>query len=131
MVLSGNGWNMVEPTLDWTPVRDGLLAEDPATIGDAQAIAFRAFADRNGADRRALAACVTGVRQAFSQEQIASIRVPFLIAVGSKDDVGGSPQRLAALNPLAEPFVIEGRDHMKAVGDKSHIAAAIEFLKKG
>jgi len=130
MVLSGNGWNMVEPTMDWSPVRDALLADDPATVTDPQGIVFRAFADRTRSDRKALAACVTGVRFAFSQENIASIRVPFLVAVGSKDDVGGSPQRLAALNPLANSFVIEGRDHMKAVGDSTHIAAVIEFLKK-
>ena len=41
-----------------------------------------------------------------------------LVAVGTEDDVAGSPQALAALIPGAEAFVIPGRDHMKAVGDR-------------
>ena len=37
---------------------------------------------------------------------------------------------LARLIPGAEFFVIPGRDHMKAVGDRKHKAAVLEFLSR-
>ena len=60
-----------------------------------------------------------------------SIRVgqgPVLVAVGETDVVGGSGPDLAALIPGAKAFVIQGRDHMKAVGDKAFKEATFEFL---
>jgi hypothetical protein len=32
--------------------------------------------------------------------------------------------------PKGEAFVIPGRDHMKAVGDRAHKAAVIDFLNR-
>ncbi len=131
VVLSGNGWNMIEQTMDWVLVREALLSDNPKAITDARAIAFRTFADRTGNDRKALAACIAGARRTFSQDEIASVRTPVLVAIGSADDVAGSGERLAALIPGARFYSIPGRDHMKAVGDKGHIAAAIAFLAEG
>jgi hypothetical protein len=51
-----------------------------------------------------------------------------LVAVGSEDEMAGSPSALAQLIPSARAFVIKGRDHMKAVGDRSHKAAVLDFL---
>jgi hypothetical protein len=51
-----------------------------------------------------------------------------LIGVGTKDDIAGSPQALAALIPGARALDIPGRDHMLAVGDKVFKAAVLEFL---
>lgn len=128
VVLSGNGWGMVEGTGDWTPVRDALLAASLADVNDPRGRAFRSFADQTGSDRLALAACVASVRQIFSQAEIASISHQVLVAVGTRDDIAGSGQRLAALLPHGRFLPVEGRDHMRAVGDKSHIAGAVEFL---
>jgi hypothetical protein len=54
-----------------------------------------------------------------------------LVAVGSDDKIGGDPERLAALIPQGHAFVIAGRDHNLAVGDRTHKAAALEFLSSG
>ena len=55
-----------------------------------------------------------------------SVRV--LVAVGTKDDIAGSPQKLADLIPHAEVLDIPGRDHMVAVGDKVHKQGVLAFL---
>ena len=54
--------------------------------------------------------------------------MPTLIAVGTKDDIAGSAEKLAQLMPDAEALAIEGRDHMLAVGDRTFKAAVLRFL---
>jgi hypothetical protein len=49
--------------------------------------------------------------------------------VGSRDDIAGPPEPLAAHIPHAQVAVLPGRDHMNAVGDKGHKQAVVEFLK--
>ena len=63
-------------------------------------------------------------------ELVAQIRVPVLVAVGDHDVIGGSAAELAAMIPGAEAFVIEGRDHMKAVGDHRFKDAVLAFLAR-
>ena len=65
----------------------------------------------------------------LTEAELARIAQPTLIAVGTKDDIGGSPDELAGMMPNAESFAIEGRDHMLAVGDKSFKERVVEFLK--
>jgi hypothetical protein len=43
--------------------------------------------------------------------------------------IGGSAADLAALIPGARSVVMEGRDHMKAVGDRTYKDAVTDFLK--
>ena len=81
-------------------------------------------------DRLALAACMRSSRQKISEEDVARIERPVLVAVGTKDDIAGSPQKLAALIPNAEVLEIPGRDHMVAVGDKVHKQGVLEFLHR-
>ncbi|HSO48631.1 MAG TPA: alpha/beta hydrolase [Rhizobiaceae bacterium] len=130
VVLSGNGWGMVEGTGDWTPVRDALLAPSLADVTDPRGRAFRSFADQTKSDRVALAACVTSVRQIFTQEELARIGNEVLVAIGTQDEIAGSGERLAAALPHGDYLPIPGRDHMKAVGDKVHVAGVVEFLSR-
>jgi hypothetical protein len=51
-----------------------------------------------------------------------------MVAAGSKDQVAGSPEQLAAVVPGGRALVIPGRDHMVAVGDKVFKAGVLEFL---
>lgn len=128
IALSGNGWGMVEGSGDWTPVEQALLAPSLDVVTDPRGRAFRAFADQTGSDLKALAACVAGVRELVPQEALGAIENDVLIAIGTDDDVAGSGEKLAAAIPGSRFFAIPGRDHMKAVGDKRHIAAVLEFL---
>ena len=128
VVLSGNGWGMVEGSGDWTVVEQALLAPSLADVTDERGRTFRKFADQTKSDRMALAACVSGVRQLVPREGLASIENGVLVAIGTEDDLAGSGEKLADVLPNAQFFPIKGRDHMRAVGDRSHIAAALEFL---
>ena len=53
-----------------------------------------------------------------------------LVAVGDQDVIGGAADDLARIIPGAEAYVIAGRDHMKAVGDRGYKEAVSAFLKR-
>ena len=130
VIFGGLGVGMVDGVGDWDPIADALLAEDAAAVTHPRGKTFRAFADQTKSDRRALAACIATSRELLSEDEVARITQPALIAVGTKDDIGGSPDELAGLMPNAESFRIEGRDHMLAVGDKAFKQKVLEFLKE-
>ena len=130
LVFGGLGSGMVDGVGDWDPIAAALLAEDAASVTHPRGKAFRTFADQTKSDRRALAACIVTSRALLSEAEMARIAQPTLIAVGTRDDLGGSPDELAGMMPNAQSFAIEGRDHMLAVGDRSFKARVVEFLKK-
>lgn len=130
LVFGGLGIGMVDGVGDWDPIAEALLAADPAKTTHPRGRAFRTFADQTKSDRRALAACIATSRELLSEDDMSRITQPTLIAVGTKDDIGGSASELAALMPNAESFDIEGRDHMLAVGDKTFKARVVDFLRQ-
>jgi pimeloyl-ACP methyl ester carboxylesterase len=64
----------------------------------------------------------------MTREEIAAIAVPVLIAVGTRDDIAGSAQDLAAIIPGSRVLDIPGRDHMRAVGDKVYTEGVLAYL---
>ena len=66
----------------------------------------------------------------LSAEQVASIRTPTLICIGTKDDVAGDGHALAALMPNATAVDIPDRDHNRTVGDKVYREAVLAFLNQ-
>lgn len=130
LTLGGLGYGMVDGVGDWDPIADALVAADPDTITHPRGKMFRSFADQTRSDRDALAACIATSRELLSDAQIASIALPVLVGVGTKDDIAGSAKRLADLFPHGEAFDIEGRDHMLAVGDRTFKARVLEFLRQ-
>jgi pimeloyl-ACP methyl ester carboxylesterase len=129
LVLGGLGSGLVDGVGDWDPIAEALVAEDAASVTHPRGKAFRTFADQTKSDRKALAACIATSRVELSEAEVGRITQPTLIAVGSKDDIGGSADELAGLMPNAESFVIEGRDHMLATGDRSFKQRVLGFLK--
>lgn len=129
-VFSGLGEGMVTGVGRSQPIAAALLAESVDDIADPHARDFRLFADKTGSDRKALAACILSARPVVTAEELAALSAPVLVAVGSDDTIAGSAEALAALIPDAEAFIIPGRDHMKAVGDRRHKAAVLDFLTR-
>ena len=129
-VIGGLGDQLVKPFTAAGMIVAALCAEHPGDIADPTGRAFRLFADQTGGDRKALAACMTAGRQMLPAERLAGLSLPVLVAVGSDDEVAGSPHALAALMANATAFSIPGRDHMTAVGDKAHKAAVLDFLER-
>lgn len=128
LVFGGLGIGMVEGVGGWEGIAEGLLADSLDLVADQRARAFRMFAEQTGSDRVALAACIRSSRVKLTPDQAAQIDAPTLIAVGTRDDIAGSPQALAALMPHARVVDIPGRDHMLAVGDRVFKQAVLEFL---
>ena len=130
VVFAGLGSNMVRPMAGTGPIAAALEAPSMDDVSNATARTFRAFAEATGSDLKALAACIRSAREPITAESIAKIACPVLVAVGSHDPIGGSAEGLARLIPGAEAFVIEGRDHMKAVGDRTYKDAVTAFLAR-
>jgi pimeloyl-ACP methyl ester carboxylesterase len=130
VILAGAGGNLRR---DSTDSGDGglaaaLLVDDPDRITHPVGRAFRAFADRSGADRHALAAIERSTSLAFDVD-FAAITVPTLVLIGEADRRVGSPEELAGRITGAQLQVVAG-DHLSAVRDPGFARALVEFLER-
>jgi pimeloyl-ACP methyl ester carboxylesterase len=129
-ILGGLGVRLVEGVGLPESIAEALEAPSLGDVSDSTGRMFRSFGEQTHSDLRALAACIRGSRQTLSREQVATIHLPVLIAVGTKDQVAGNAQKLAALIPGARAIDIPDRDHMLSVGDKVFKAGVIDFLNQ-
>jgi len=127
-ILGGLGIRLIKGVGLPESIANALEAPSADDVTDPQGRMFRIFADQTKSDRLALAACIRGSRQLLSPSDAARITVPVLIAVGTKDNIAGSPHELAALMPRARAIDIPDRDHMLSVGDRVFKEAVLEFL---
>jgi pimeloyl-ACP methyl ester carboxylesterase len=104
---------------------DALLAENPSTIAHPGAAAFRAFADRGGSDRRALAAQASMMND--TPIALEKITAPTLVLAGVDDLLARHPERLAGAIPAARWQSIPG-DHLGAVPQPAFASALVDFL---
>jgi pimeloyl-ACP methyl ester carboxylesterase len=130
VLLGGLGIHLVEGVGLPLGIADAMEVRSLDDLTDPMQRMFRAFADQNGSDLKALAACIRGSRQVLSKAEVASITLPTLISVGTADDVSGSGPELAKLMPHATALDIPGRDHNLAVGDKVHKQGVLDFLAR-
>jgi len=128
-VFAGLGINMVRGLGGGGPIARALEAPSIEDVASPTARTFRLFAEATGSDLKALAACIRSSRDKISAEDLGALDLPVMVAVGSKDVIGGSASDLAKLILGARALEIAGRDHMKAVGDKSYKQGVLEFLK--
>ncbi len=129
-LLGGLGIHLVEGVGLPLGIADAMEVRSLDDLTDPMQRMFRAFAEQNGSDLKALAACIRGSRQALTKEEVASITLPTLVSVGTRDDVAGSGPELVKLLPNATGLDIPGRDHNLAVGDKVHKQGVLEFLAR-
>jgi pimeloyl-ACP methyl ester carboxylesterase len=130
VVLGGLGIRLVEGVGLPVGIADALEAPSLGEVTDPMGRMFRAFADANKADLKALAACIRGTRQTLKPAAAAMIKAPVLVCVGTDDPIAGDPHALAALFPRGRAFDIPGRDHNLAVGDKAYKQAVMAFLEE-
>jgi pimeloyl-ACP methyl ester carboxylesterase len=107
-----------------------LQASSLAEARGVQGKAFRAFAEQTGSDLEALAACMASQRTLISEDELAQIKVPSLVVAGDEDELAGSVSSLVEAIPFAEGIVLPGKDHMKAVGDKTYKLSVLDFLDR-
>ncbi|HVP31777.1 MAG TPA: alpha/beta fold hydrolase [Myxococcota bacterium] len=130
LVLAGVGGDLIPPRRGGaeSPLAKALLADDPATISNPTAKAFRVFAQATGADRVALAAIERSdaLRSAVDFD---AITMPTLVVAGAGDVLIQPPQALAERLPRARLRLVAG-DHLSAVNDPVFAAAIVEFLEE-
>lgn len=130
VIFGGLGINMVRGLAGTGPIAHALEADSIADVGNPTARTFRAFAEATKSDLKALAMCIRSARAVISAEMLQAITCPALVAVGTDDVIGGSASELAALIPGAEALEMQGRDHMRAVGDRSYRLGVEAFLQR-
>ncbi|MBQ0816789.1 MAG: alpha/beta hydrolase, partial [Methyloceanibacter sp.] len=128
LVFGGLGINMVRGMVGSGPLAHALEVPSVEDVTNATARSFRVFAEQTHSDLKALAACMRGPREKVTPEQLGTVAVPALVAVGSKDVIGGSGAALAELIPGAQFLDISDRDHMRAVGDARFKQGVLDFL---
>ena len=131
MVIGGIGGRIARlgtgdrPPIDRRRIVDGMLADDPSTIADPGARAFRRFADTTGADRLALAA---QMQSAHSPEiALDEITATTLLIVGDDDALASNPEELAAAITGCGLEIVSG-DHLGAVAVPEFASALVDFL---
>jgi pimeloyl-ACP methyl ester carboxylesterase len=129
-ILGGLGVKLVEGVGLPERIADALEAPSLADLTDPVERMFRLFAEQTKSDLKALAACMRGSRQTLTPEEAASIRVPVLVAVGTRDDIAGSGSELVKFIPSSRLLDIPGRDHMLAVGDRIYKDGVLAFLQE-
>jgi pimeloyl-ACP methyl ester carboxylesterase len=129
-IFGGLGMGLIEGGGPGETVAKALEAPSLEDVTDPVGRTFRAFADQTRSDRRALAACLRGSRRTITRDDAAGIKVPVLIAVGTKDEIAGSAVALGKIIPGAKVLDIPNRDHMRAVGDKVYKTGVLDFLSR-
>jgi pimeloyl-ACP methyl ester carboxylesterase len=129
-IFGGLGIGLIEGGGPGELVAKALEAPSLEDVTDPVGRTFRAFADQTRSDRRALAACLRGSRGLMTRDEAAGIKVPVLIAVGTKDEIAGSAAALGKIIAGAKVLDIPNRDHMRAVGDKVYKTGVLDFLSR-
>jgi len=124
----GVGAQMRDPARQ-KAIAQALLAGDSAAIADETAKGFRAFAEANHNDLKALAACMSADREPIDPAAFARNKVPVELVVGTKDEAIGSARKLRDMIAGARLVEIEGRHHLNAPGDQRYKDAALAFFR--
>jgi pimeloyl-ACP methyl ester carboxylesterase len=129
LVLGGVGARLLEPPANDGRMAAAMEADDPASIGDPMLRSFRHFADEQREDRLALAACSRAGSTPIDAAALARLRLPVLVVAGSRDNLAGSPDALAAAIPGARAVTLPGCDHFAAIPHALFKAAVFDFLE--
>ncbi len=128
LVLGGVGGMLFAPPRDPAAMSDAMTANDPETIAEPLLRSFRHFADEQGEDRLALAACSRGAENDISRDALAGLNMPTLVVAGARDGLAGDPQTLADAIPGARAVTIPGCDHFSAIPHAIFKASVFDFL---
>jgi pimeloyl-ACP methyl ester carboxylesterase len=132
LILGGVGGRMLsrEPiSAGPMTMAQALTIEDVATITDPTLRGFRQFAENQGEDRLALAACSQGRGEEARGDELRGLAVPTLVVAGSRDEIAGDPQALADAIPGAKAVTLPACDHFSAIPHALFKAAVFDFLE--
>lgn len=131
LVIGGVGSGVVEcggvdrRAVSNESIIEALSVEDPATLSEPRARAFRVLADALNADREALVAQARSVyRGGVALDRISA---PTLILAGADDPMAVRPEVLANAIPDSELRILDG-NHIEALGDPRFAPSIVGFL---
>lgn len=134
LVLGGVGAKMIHP--DPTPFNATMTMAEAMRLASADEITdktlkgFRLFAEQQGEDLLALAACSEGRGERESAADLAArINTPTLVVTGSADEIAGDPQVLADAIWGAKCVSLPNCDHFTAIPHALFKAATFDFLE--
>ncbi len=128
LVLGGVGMRLFDPPRDAGAMAEAMTAADPDAIAQPLLRSFRLFAEAQGEDLLALAACSQGDARRFDPEDLAGLRVPTLVVAGARDLLAGSPEGLAEAIPGASAVTLPGCDHFGAITHALFKGKVYDFL---
>jgi pimeloyl-ACP methyl ester carboxylesterase len=129
LILGGIGKRREERPSATMTLAEAMRAADPQTITDPILKGFRRFAEVEGADREALAACSEGAGRPLAADDLGRLATPTLVVTGTLDTIAGDPQGVADLIPGAKCVTIPGCDHFSAIPHALYKAAVFDFLE--
>jgi len=132
-VACGVGEALLNPSEERDPeaFAKAMEASSAEGIEDDMARRFRLFAEGQGQDLAALAACSRGLAamgRPWTREMLAVIKNEMLIVAGSGDDLAGAPDGLAAAFANAKAKRIPGCGHMDCLTQPMFKGAVMDFL---
>ncbi len=132
-VFCGVGDLLMNPRADRDPEDFPRAMEAPTAdqVSDDMARRFRLFAEAQGQDLKALAACSRGLHVSgagWNAEMLAPIKNEALVIAGSGDELAGSPEGLARVLGNAKGKRIAGCGHMDCLTQPMFKAAVMDFL---
>jgi pimeloyl-ACP methyl ester carboxylesterase len=125
IVVGGLGSNLFAPR---DPEPAALAIEGKSEATDPLLRAFASAASTPPNDPNALAAFLRGGRRTVSPEDLAGVRCPVLIVVGSKDVVAQPVEPLSTALESSQTVSIPGADHLGTMKGYGFLEAAFDFL---
>jgi pimeloyl-ACP methyl ester carboxylesterase len=133
LILGGVGARMLaddaRPFGGAMTMGEAMRSDDPTAITEPTLRGFRQFADNQGEDRLALAACGEGRGERPNLTDLHRLTMPVLVVAGSRDDIAGDPQVLADAIPGASCVTLPACDHFSAIPHALFKAAVFDFLE--
>jgi pimeloyl-ACP methyl ester carboxylesterase len=127
LIVGGVGGAMFAPARPNAPLVEAMEAKNADEISDPLARSFRQFADDQGEDRLALAACAKARTEQIAGS-VSEIKAPTLVVAGARDELAGDPNELAARISGARAVTLPGCDHFSAIPHALFKAAVFDFL---
>lgn len=129
LILGGVGHRLLEPSRGGGEVMARAMeADEPESIPEPMLRSFRQFADEQGEDRKALAACVRAPSAPLTPEELFALSIPTLVVAGARDGLAGDPQLLADQIRGGRAVTLAGCDHFNAIPHALLKAAVFDFL---
>jgi pimeloyl-ACP methyl ester carboxylesterase len=128
LILGGVGDKLFDPPRPGNPMAEAMEAASPEQIVNPLLRSFRLFADAQGEDRLALAACSRVPQERLSPSDLSGLKAHTLVVAGARDELAGDCQGLAARMPAARAVTLPGCDHFSAIPHALFKAAVFDFL---